>query len=614
MLSLTTLIFAGILALLLGAFLAFFLKNHGWGIAALKGVTASFLGGLLLVHLLPEAYARSGSASLFFMGIGFFIMVLIEKLAAKTEKNNRDQRFFTAELIWIGLFLHQFTDGAGLAMASGNLASDWQLALVVITHRIPVAAVVVWLFDKTGQLRQAWLRLAAMAVATILGATFANALAPWFSAEALNWFYAFIAGAFLHLLTHDFLDHHAHGRLDKKAEFIAFFAGALILVLTLWSFPQYEDAAAHGDSVAATGEHHMFHPHFQAFIEAFLVLIKETAPYLLLGLLVSGLLHAYLPASPINWLRRGRPLTQSLKGMAFGLPLPICSCGVLPLFLSLAKKGLGPAGLVAFLIATPELGVDSFLLSAKLLGWNFTLVRLVVAVILPILISLLAVRLFLPKEPLLPKPAASCCSQNGQDTKKAWWRFAFIDLVDDIFPFVCFGLLIAALAQTLWPTAQFGQWVGRWDVLLLGLVGIPFYVCASASIPFALVLLQHGFSIGAVVVFLFAGPATNVATILTVDRAFGPRSGLKLAATALVTAVGLGFAINLLYRPETLGVLELHDHGQWAALDFATVGALLALALASLYRSGPLHWISELVGMIPGLVHHPARQEGQGHH
>ena len=604
MLSLYPLLGLSMLALLAGAMLGMLLKKRGRGIAALKGLMASFIGGLLLLHLLPEAYERVGPLSLLLVLAGFFLMVLPERLLHREQSSRKGNRFFTAEMLWGGLILHQATDGVGLAIASSEMMGDWQLAVVVLAHRIPVAAVVVWLFQRSGESRQAWIRIGCMGLATVAGAIFSDALAPLLSGQIVNMFYALVARSFLHLLTHDFLDHHAHSAHDRRYEFLAFMAGIVLVVLVSGLAPEahagdlHTGHEGHDQTVAAGADIG------RGFVDALVILVRETAPYLLLGLIISGLLHAYMPASPITWLRRGRPLTQSVKGMIFGLPLPICSCGVLPLFLGLAKRGVPPACLVAFLIATPELGVDSFLLSVKLLGWKFSTVRLIVAAILPVVIALVAVR-FLPKEPVVAEPQ-SCCAKSAAEGEKpeSWWHFAFVSLTDDIFPFVFFGLCIAAMAQTLWPVSEFSQWVGDWDIVILGLLGIPFYVCASASVPFALILLQHGFSVGAVVVFLFAGPATNVATILTINKAFGGRSGLVVAAIAFCAAVIMGLAINGLYDPGILDVFQLHEHG-WSWLDMAAFAGILILCLMSLYRSGPLHWFSTVAGMIPGVIHHP---------
>ncbi len=590
MLDLTSLILLSMAALLAGAGIGIVLKNAGPGVAALKGLTASFIGGLLALHILPETYERIGGWSLALILAGFLCTMLPERLFPHTGQASG--RFFTAELAWVGLAFHQIADGVGLALASESGIGDWRLALVVLAHRIPVAAVVFWVFQRRGSLAQAWLRVLLMGVATVVGAVFSQSLLPFISSEAVNMAFAFVSGALLHLLAHDFVEHHAHRAGDRRFEFGGFMAGvALLAAAALWGGGEPAHHAA-----AATG-------HELGFFDNLWILIKETAPYLLLGLVISGLLHAYLPDSPIAWLKKGGPMRQSVKGMAFGLPLPVCSCGVLPLFLSLARRGVPPACLVAFLIATPELGVDSFLLSVKLLGWEFSMVRLAVAVALPILIALIAVR-FLPKRPIAEESQSCCHGQEASKRKYAWARFAFVDLTDDIFPMVFLGLAIAALAQTLWPTSQFGELVGAWDVLLLGAIGIPFYVCASASAPFALVLLQHGFSVGAVVVFLFAGPATNVATILTVDKAFGRLSGLKTAAVAFLCAAVMGFGVNLIYQPDSLDILELHEHG-WRWFDYLTAPALLLLGLGSLYRLGPLHWISTLTDLIPGLVNHP---------
>lgn len=606
MLNMTTLLILSMLALLLGAGMGRLMQQHAWGLAALKGLMASFIGGLLFLDLLPDAYAKTGPVSLVFVGLGLLVMILPERLMNRRSKQERSGRFFTAEMLWVGLILHQVTDGMGLALASTDTLDNGQLAMVVIAHRMPVAAVVFWLFLRKGDPRQAWLRIAAMAAATLVGASFSHTLSPLLSSNAVNLFYAFIAGSFMHLMLHDFIDHHAHLKHDRHAEFWAFVLGIILLMVTE-AVPIGELMHSHsaGEQVLQTGE-----VLAQGFTTSFLVLVRETAPYLLLGLIISGLLHVYMPASPINWLKQGTALSQSAKGMLFGLPLPICSCGVLPLFLSLARKGVPPACAVAFLIATPELGVDSFLLSVKLLGLKFSIVRLLMAMVLPIAIALIAVR-FLPERAVSSEPVANCCAHEQEQHAHAAsieayrpWKFAFVKLVDDIFPYVFFGLFIAALAQTLWPATSFGQLVGHWDVILLGLIGIPFYVCASASVPFALVLLQHGFSVGAVVVFLFAGPATNVATILTVSKAFGPRTGLKLAATAFICAVISGFLINAIYSPEVLDILRVHEH-DWSYFDLFATASILLLCLASLYRNGPLHWLSNVMGMIPGLIRHP---------
>ncbi len=602
MTSLWPLIIASIFALFIGAVFAKVMHTRGWGIAALKGLMASFFGCLLLVHLIPEAYQRLGGISFVFVALGFFAMIMLERLLPGDHHDGGESnRFFTAEMVWVGLLIHQLTDGIGLALATENMANDAPMAWMVIAHRVPVAAIVMWLFVRRGDHRGAWLRLGAMGLATMVGALGAASLGDVLDSGVINASYAFISGSFIHLLIHDFIDFHAHRPSDRHWEFGAFFVGIAIF---FWSQGAWADSVGHAelhDSAAGSGH----------FADAFLVLLQATAPYLLLGLLISGILHQFMPQRPIQWLNRGRPLTQSIKGMLFGLPLPICSCGVLPLFLGLSKKGLPTAALLAFLIATPELGIDSFLISAKLLGWQFTIVRLIAAVFLPVAIALSAVA-WIGKPQVIEETKACCESdpkQEGAVDPPVWWRFAFVDLVDDIFPLIMFGLIVAALAQVLWPVDLMQNQFGNWDILLLGLLGIPFYVCASASVPIALILLQHGFSVGAVLVFLFAGPATNISTVLTVNKVFGPGKGLRFGALALGWSVAVGLVVNAVYDPATLDIMEFHEHS-WVWWDWVAVIAITLLALASMWRSGPLHWISSLAGMVPGLVHHPP-QEGQ---
>lgn len=580
------------LAIAGGGLAALALRSRAWGVAALKGLMGAALGGLLLFELWPAIYARLGLPSLGFGIAGFVVVVLAERILGRgAHDHGQSGRFFTAEMVWAGLLLHQLTDGLAISLSahSEGLSS---LALVVITHQVPVAAVVMWLFLARGEHARGWQRLGLMAAATALGTLASSSLLPLAESATLHALMAFASGTFMHLFAHDFIDFHAHDRKDKTAEFFAFLVGILAFI----SFHQHGQHVHHGAG---------------SFAGHFSLLLAKSAPYLLLGLLAGGLLYAFLPESPIRWMKRGGTLGQSVKGMLFGLPLPVCSCGVIPLFTSLAKRGVPPAALISFLIATPELGIDSFLYSVSLLGLDFSLLRLAAAMVLPILAATLFVALTSRQQKDGAEagngPCAHCCkSQEGE--RKSWWRYAAMDLADDLFPMLLLGLALAALVQTLWPADLPPPIPAGWDILFLAAIGIPFYVCASASVPLALVLLERGFSLGAVLVFLFAGPATNIATILAVEKAFGKSRGLLLALICLLLAVLLGLLGNAFLAEHHFAVTsQEHQHGwSWPALACSSILALLALG--SLWRLGPLHWISTMINVLPGITHHPGKQ------
>lgn len=582
---LTLLLSLSVGALVVGAGSALLLQRKGWGIAALKGLMGSVLGGFLLFELWPQIYEKIGAISVLYGVLGFLFVLGLEKVFSRHEHAG-EGRFFTAEMVWVGLLIHQLTDGLAISLAAQEGLGFQSLSAVIVAHRVPVAAVVMWIYLSRGSARKGWERLAIMAGATLIGALASHSVLSWLESNHINALMAFISGTFIHLFAHDFIDFHAHNPKDKRAEFFAFSAGVLFFLFMHWN---------------AGSEHE----HGEGFWQQFWLLARTSGPYLLLGLTAGGLLFAFMPESPVRWMKRGNAFSQSLKGMTFGLPLPVCSCGVLPLFTSLAKRGIPPAALVAFLIATPELGIDSFLFSVSLLGIKFSLLRLVVAMILPVLAAILFVAIVRQFQVQAEPEKKHCCSSDHCHEKPSWWRYGAIDLVDDLFPLVLLGLVLAALVQNLWPADQPPPFGPGWDVLFLGLLGVPFYVCASASVPLALVLLERGFSVGAVIVFLFAGPATNVATVLAVNKVFGKPKGYLLAGICLVLAMGIGFLANASLDVGALSPPTMnHEHG-WHWYEIGSLAILGALAIASLWRSGPLHWISSMLNIVPGLVHHP---------
>ena len=290
-------------------------------------------------------------------------------------------------------------------------------------------------------------------------------------------------------------------------------------------------------------------------IENFIDLFVESAPWLMLGLFVAGVMKVFVP-SQLMAKHLGEPgLMSTVKAALFGAPLPLCSCGVIPAAVGLRRSGASKAATTSFLISTPETGVDSISISYAMLGPFMAIVRPIAAITSAIVAGILVGK---DDTPTNATPASalnveeedSCCTSKAQPTEesladklKAGLRFTFIDLIRDIALWLLIGLAFAALIKTYVPNEFLVQWGdGFLAFVVMALVGVPMYVCATASTPIAAGLLFSGVSPGAALVFMLVGPATNIATVALVKKELGSR-----ALTAYLTSVvGVGFAFGYL--------------------------------------------------------------------
>ncbi|CAK0745039.1 Permease [Azospirillaceae bacterium] len=338
-------------------------------------------------------------------------------------------------------------------------------------------------------------------------------------------------------------------------------------------------------------------------------LLLDAAPWLVLGLAAAGLVHAWLPAGALGRWLGGRGLRPAVLAALLGAPLPLCSCGVLPAAVGLRRAGASREAVVSFLIATPETGLDSIALSYGILGPFFAVARPVAAVLSAVSTGLLM--LLLPRETdLVPAPAAavSCCASGGCGSKNparpaaapvsalertaAGLRYAFSDMFDDLLPWLAFGLLAAAIAATLMPPMALASWGangggGLPAMLAMVAVGVPMYICATASTPLAGALLVAGLSPGAVMVFLLAGPATNLATIAVVRRELGGRATVLYLGGLIASALAAGLVTDLVIHRLDLDAIRALSTPEAAASDglaLASSGLLLVLAARTLWR------------------------------
>lgn len=321
-----------------------------------------------------------------------------------------------------------------------------------------------------------------------------------------------------------------------------------------------------------------------AFASALWAILLELAPSLLVGLLIAGLIHAYVPSAVI---RRGlsRPdLGSVVRASLVGVPLPLCSCGVIPTALGLRRQGASPGAATSFMISTPQTGVDSILVTAAFLGWPFALFKLVAAFITGVVGGHLVNRA-LPAEP----DSGDTEPLDTDDERPQGWlarpieavRYAVFDLLGAINTWLVIGVLAAALATTLTPADFFAgrAWAdGLLGMLVMLTIALPLYVCTTASVPIAASLIAAGLPAGSALVFLMAGPATNLATIGAVFRTLGARVLSIYLGTVVVMSLGFGLVFDQLLTNVPVQALAHEHHEGWLPV----LSALLLLALMAM--------------------------------
>jgi hypothetical protein len=283
--------------------------------------------------------------------------------------------------------------------------------------------------------------------------------------------------------------------------------------------------------------------------------LGEMSIYLLFGFLVAGILSVLISPQTVERHLGGKGIWPVIKATLFGVPLPLCSCGVIPVATSIRKHGATRGATTSFLMSTPQTGVDSILVTYSLLGGIFAIFRPVVAVITGIIGGAL-VDFFDHRRPdktsELPKCDGDCCSLERPKRGKLYRavHHGFVVLPEDIGLNLLVGLLVAGLIAVFVPPDFFaGTFLagGIGAMVVMMLIGIPTYVCASASVPMAMALLAKGVSPGAALVFLITGPASNAATIATIWKIMGRRTTVLYLLTTAVTAIGAGFALDAIF-------------------------------------------------------------------
>lgn len=600
------------LALLVGPLLHRILARAGWAMAALDGFVLVVVGGVVLGRLLPHAYEQAGWPAILVAGVGYVAVRQLERLQRLGGQRAHDAALLLGVL---GFSLHELLDGVALATGGGDHPADALLPLAIVLHRVPIGLAVWWLMRPRLGTWWTLAGLAFIAAATVLGYLLGAKIPSHFDGLGAGIFQGLVGGALLHLVAHNdaqsepghghghghvHAPEHAHAHRHDTAHEPALRLGAAIgglcaIGLLVLMQSEFLPSGRGGEASMA---------------RTFMLLAMESAPALLVAYAAAGLIGVFLPQAGVAWLGRGSTLSQAARGVAFGLPLPLCSCGVLPVYRSLVARGVPAAAALAFLVAGPELGIDAVLLSFPLLGLRLTVARLVCAALAAVGVGALVGKLASGRGPTAaaqPLPEAGS-APLGQRLRLAL-RLGLIETVDHTGPWILLGLAIAAAIEPLVSREWLAGMPAGLEVPLFALLGIPMYVCASAATPIMAVLIHKGISPGAAIAFLLTGPATNVTTFGILAQLHGRRIAAWFMGAIAGAAVLLGLVTNAALGDQP-GYPFHVGHQHTSLLYPLCVGLLGLLFLGSFLRQGPRGFLDQLssVSAADGEpVHAPAR-------
>ncbi len=322
------------------------------------------------------------------------------------------------------------------------------------------------------------------------------------------------------------------------------------------------------------------------YLNELLNILNAMSPYLLLGFLVAGLLHTYIPRSAFSKYLSKRGFRSVFLSALFGVPLPLCSCGVIPTAMSLKREGASDGATVSFLIATPQTGVDSILATYGVFGLPFAIIRPIVAFVVALAGGTLVDRF--SKSGVAQSGTSSCSAAQPERRGGSFMdalKYGFVEMLQDLGKWLTIGLIIAAAITAFVPSSVFEVLSDHYllNILIVLLLSIPMYICSTGSIPIALSLLMKGISPGAALIFLMAGPATNVATLAVVKKVLGTRPTLLYLLSIILGAIGFAILIDFALPREwfTSKLLMMSDcnHCDGGAAWWQTGSSILFIVL-----------------------------------
>lgn len=330
-------------------------------------------------------------------------------------------------------------------------------------------------------------------------------------------------------------------------------------------------------------------------------LVNEMSPYLLLGFLFAGILHVFIPGVVYSRYLSGHSFRSVFYAALFGVPLPLCSCGVIPTAMGLRKEGASKGATVSFLIATPETGVDSIAATYSLMGLPFAIVRPITAFFTSLLAGQLINTFDTTNDTLtdIKKQDTECHCHHSEkkdisslslyEKIKEALRYAFIEMMQDIGKWLVIGLVVAGLITVFVPDTFFEIFKGNTilSMLLVLCIAIPMYICATGSIPIAVALIMKGLTPGAALVLLMAGPACNMASLLIINKALGRKTLILYLLSIISGAVFAGLLIDSLptewFVPTLLNASH-HTEGGYSWFNLGCTILLILLLLNAVYQ------------------------------
>ena len=305
-------------------------------------------------------------------------------------------------------------------------------------------------------------------------------------------------------------------------------------------------------------------------IDSLIFMLNEMSPYILLGFLIAGIMQAFIPQKTISRHLAGTGLKAVAKAAAIGIPLPLCSCGVLPTAIAMRRHGASKAASTSFLVATPQTGVDSIAATWSLLGPAFAVIRPIAA-----LTTALFGGVAVGKSEKCDTKCAAIAAEADSDSLPTGFgrkclnalRYGFIDLVGSIGGWLTIGLIIAAVITVYVPDDFFSILGTRpiFSMLAVLVIAVPMYVCATGSIPIAMSLMLKGLSPGTALVLLMAGPAANFASFTLISREMGKKAAAIYLAAIIAGALAFGLVIDYLLPAQWFDIKSIHGHGAHCA-------------------------------------------------
>lgn len=592
---------------LVGALVPLHRRWSDRGLHLFVAVSAGIFLGTVFLHLLPHLAGAEGTAGVGRVSApsmapwiaalaGLLFLFALEKvwLPSLAGSSAPDPHRSLWRVTWVGLALHSVAEGVALAAVLEQPAARTQLLFSILVHKATESfslATVMRLANVGGG--KAALFLIAFAGLGPLGLLLGGALQTHAGDAAAHAgsidgiLTGFACGTFLYVAACDLLPEVFHGVERPGLKLAAVVTGILATAVTLPRLAWARDFAVD------VGQ------------ESWAVLL-DISPFLLVGFAIAGVLHQFIKA---EWLTR-HVAKENLRSVTLasllGAPLPLCSCSVVPVAVSMRRAGASKGATSAFLIATPETGVDSITVSWALLGPFLTVARFVGAIVSAIFTGA-AVSWFVrrgydragPGE--RPAGDTAAIHVHAEAAPRAarppprWWtrvlRYAFVEMMDDLAGSLVVGILISGIIAAAIPPSVFENPLARGfpGMLVMLAIGIPTYVCAAASTPIAATLMMKGMSPGAAFVFLLASPATNLGSLVMLTKHLGKRVVIAQVVALSIVTLALGWLVDLVYvRMDVAPAVALGPAGEHAPawFELASAGVLLALIALAFVRTG----------------------------